>query len=350
MSPENTQPNPAEHQTDRLAAVADALEKLEHQYEYSQLKTPELRQEYVQYTENLIADSIRTNADTVLFLDKSARPVAWLFKSLWPTLGFDEDGPRPMPHIKFANIDREQWGPVVGRSQDREVGIDMSRVHPDVVDDLRGLFAADALGDDEPAADKPTMFDDKDVIIVDEVSASGDTLRMANALFKMAIPEGRFHARHWMTPETKVDKRSGAVVNTKLPIWYSRDYVHGRLVANRADFVSSHSVSARQRRGAMFLSTRFPEVDQKGVALKLEMQQLGREVADGLIPVRPGISRSEAAQDVLMEQVNGLDYREYAALRKAADDDKPAFIKNFAEYKRDKLKHQLDNPADSSLQ
>lgn len=324
------------------------IEAPEKQFEYQILNDPELRYKYVRLTEGLIARSLANDIDSMVFLDKSARPVAWLMRALWPTLGFKEFDASgkpiiaPMPEAKFANIDREQWAHVMGRSEVREgQGLTLENVHPDTIDSLTGLFAQKNMdADDYIAKDEATLFDDKNVLIVDEVSASGDTLRMAAALFGRAFQNANsIEEAHWMTPEKKYDKRSGGTRNAELPVWYKRDDPYGRLVGDRDDLHSSHSPSMRQRRGAMFLSGRLPQEDAKGKQLREEMYQLGRDVASGEMPVkfntryRPD---DDEFMDNFMLQVNGVTRREYATLQEQAEVEGIPFVELFNQYKHDK--------------
>jgi len=332
-----------------LFDTSDEAEHLSHVYHYELLNSPNLRTDYVRYTERLISQVTDDGTDTVVFLDKSARPVAWMMRELWPMLGIDQGGePVDMPQIRFANIDREQWEAVVGRSEDKDIGIDMRRIHPDTVDSLRGLFAVRNMDHDEYAHDEPTQFDDKKVLVVDEVKSSGDTLVMADALFSMAFPEAEVKSAYWMPPVVKNSRtsRGGVRVNADLPIWYDKNSVEGRAVADRDKNSSLSSSSMRQRRGAMFLSARFNQVDQLGMQLRNEIHQLAKEVSDGIIPVVPDAQRSDKAFDVIMKNVNHLTTDELVKLRKESSASGEPFQKVYVEYKRDRSK--AAHPSSSS--
>lgn len=336
ISPTQHQSTTERHDPDQgvLFEIEPSQEQLFHQYDYEVLDNPELRTSYVWHTERLIGRMIAQEIDDVVFLDKSARPVAWLVKSLWPLLGIDDNGEKlPLPTFKFANIDREQWEPLVGRSEDKEGGISMNRIHPDTIDSLRGLFARKNLDRDERADDEQTLFDDRKVMIVDEVKSSGDTIEMSRWLFEKAFPDAEIHTSYWMPPATKRLK-SGATINADLPVWYDKYNPHGRLVANRESNISRGSVSMRQRRGGQFLSTRFPYIDEKGRQLKHEMSQLADEVAGGMIPVTPSPERSEVAMNAILHDVNGLDLQEFTKLKKEATSLKTPFSTLYLEYKQ----------------
>lgn len=315
----------------------DAEEHLNEQYSYKVLDSPELRTQYVWNTERLIGRVIAQEINDIVFLDKSARPVAWLMKSLWPLLGVDEDGRAlAMPTVKFANIDREQWEPLVGRSEDKNGGINMNRIHPDTVDSLRGLYALKNLDRDDRADDEPTLFDGRKLMIIDEVKSSGDTIAMSEWLFEKAFPEAEIHTSYWMSPATK-QLKSGVRINADLPIWYDKYNPHGRLIANREGNISKASVSMRQRRGSQFLSTRFPYIDEKGLQLKHEMTQLAHEVADGIIPVTPSPERSDKAVEYILGHVNHLSEAEFIKLKREATRSGESFPQLYLEYKRSRV-------------
>lgn len=61
---------------------------------------PYIRVEMKKRTELLIKRVQEEQIDTLVFLDKSARPLAWLFRELWKQSVPDS----PMPQIKFINV------------------------------------------------------------------------------------------------------------------------------------------------------------------------------------------------------------------------------------------------------
>lgn len=323
------------------------LERESADFEYDQLGDSDLRYEYVRLTEKLISKVLFDNKDEVVFLDKSARPVAWLMKSLWPTLGFkdfDENGkpvPVDMPGIRFLNIDREQWEPMMGRTEGiNGEGITLKYVPDDTIDSLTGLMAERSLLPEEyVSADEPTFYDDKNILIVDEVSATGDTLRMAEALLGKAFKKASsIEGVHWMSPDKVYDKKSGGLRNANLPVWYSSATPYGRLVGNRDSSKSRTSSSTRQRRGSQFLSTRFEDVDVMGVRLRREMKQLGADVADGKMPVAPSYDRPSDSEyyDSFMLHVNGLSSKEFMVLRKQATREGVPFPELVNQYKEER--------------
>lgn len=331
-TPESLSPSPANNSEHFQDALFDMPETLLKEYHYDILDDVEIRTKYVQYTEKLIANAIAEKDDYMVFLDKSARPVAWLMKSLWPVLGIDDNGDKAkMPEIRFANIDREQWGLIIGRSTDKDGGGGINAVPDERIQELHDTYTNYQGRNDVPDIEAAKIR------IVDEVMASGDTLRMATGMFQRAFPDAKVESMYWMTPETKTQTRGGATYNAEIPVWYSDHDMHGRLVADR-NVKSANSASGAQRTGSVFLSTRFPSIDQAGLALKGEMEQLALEVRDGKIPVTPNSARSFEVQEQIVNTVDRLSLEEYAALKKEAKRSNEPFVQLYQQYKLDRLK------------
>lgn len=279
-----------------------------HRKENGEWKSDEeLRRQYVMLTDKLIGRIDGTLEDTppydaVLYLDKSARPVAWLVNELWDALArekgtsFDEAKVPPKPQTLFLNIDREQWLPTV--DPHRNGNIDINAIHPEVIKSLRSIYQRESV-----ESDGATSLDGKRILVVDEVSVSGDTLRIAKAILEKAVPEAHFDTAHWMMPETVSDKR-GNKRNNDIPVWYKQHDHTGRLVGNRDVNRSSDSKSRVQRIGQFFLSTRFPELDMKAVTLKNEFRKLARDVKNKKIQFTPAPLREPDDFDARRKKYN----------------------------------------------
>jgi hypothetical protein len=74
----------------------------EHEFRYEILADPEARAELKDRVDHLIEQIIDKNIDTVVFLDKSARPISWLFREMWRR----KLPERPHPDIRFFAIGR----------------------------------------------------------------------------------------------------------------------------------------------------------------------------------------------------------------------------------------------------
>lgn len=326
---EAVQPNPIELEPELIPPSAGKNESAK----YHILDTPELRAKYLTLTDGLIQKLTENKTDVAIYLDKSARPVAWLVNELWDDLApRDAEGEiPPRPQTKFLNIDREQWGAVVGRSEDLG-GIDIRRLPAARLQELRDTYAP--IKGQSKSGDK-SLLTDKNVLVVDEVSVSGDTLNMSRAILESAFPDAAsIEGAYWMSGNVKTEPRTGVRKNTELPVWYSDTRVTGRLVGNRDTSKSARSNSSRQRKGMYWLSTGFRGFrDMDGLQLKEEVKSLSEDLKAHRMLYRPASGWGDAEFDARMLRINGITTSEYAALIKANPDDIASQIKFFAEQK-----------------
>lgn len=119
--------------------------------------------------------------DCVIWLDKSARPVEWLTRSLWPVLSKGEDDKvPPMPKSYFLNIDREHWVNILDSQGNG--GLDVGRIDDSVIRSLRSIFVLPTQKQTglSPKIDSAkTVLDGKVIMVVDEVRSTGRTLDYA---------------------------------------------------------------------------------------------------------------------------------------------------------------------------
>lgn len=122
------------------------------------------------------------NNQTLVFLDKSARPAAWFFRYMWHNLY----STYPAPDIKYVNIGQEK-GPeheefLVDFSslKDTEAFYNKTKGNTKMVNDLKKVFQ-------KKEGSEETYLDNRDVLIVDEHSNTGNTLVVAKALFDGAF-------------------------------------------------------------------------------------------------------------------------------------------------------------------
>jgi hypothetical protein len=270
---------------------------------YEILDSEDLRERYLHLTDKLINRIERDDIDCLVFLDKSARPVAWFVKELWPLVHEGKDS--RMPEFYFLNIDREQWRPLLGSNETGSVRVE--NLPKEQVEDLRSIFTEDVIPANQPTEGKPTRLDNKNVLIVDEMRVSGDTLDTAKKMLKRAIPEATIEGAWWMIP--KIAARPGQpMANQEIPVWYSDETNLGRGVANRDQSKSSMSSSRRQQRGGLFLSTKFRNPDPLSNQLREEIKQLVRDVANRKIIYMPDVDRDDLYE--LFERINGFKLSE----------------------------------------
>src|SRR4029078_6571862 len=123
--------------------------------------------------------------------------------------------------------------------------------------------------------DDKSLLSGKNILVIDEVKMSGDTLLMSEEILKKAFPDvSNIDGIYWMYGNVQRDEKSRANIGTKLPIWYSDTAVTGRLVGNRDTTKSNRSNSSRQRVGRYWLSAPFRNPDIEGRKLKAEIKKL----------------------------------------------------------------------------
>jgi hypothetical protein len=270
---------------------------------YSILDSAALRSHYVTLTDKLIAvieGDDQWRPDDVVFLDKSGRPVGWLVKALWPVLAraagttYAEGVIPRLPCLRMVNIDREQWWGITGAS---ETGlVDVGRVPRDTVAGLRSVFLDCRPAPLEDPFLLASWLDGRRVLVVDEVSNTGDTLRIARGLFEAAFPDAQVRSEHWMTPGT-VREKGGLTRAATVPVWYRSDTWEGRLVGNRLD-PANPATTWRNERGRQFLSTRPRVPDQRGIQLRAEIAMVATDVASGRLLATPATQRDDWADRI----------------------------------------------------
>lgn len=266
----------------------------------------QLRMEYLHLTDELIrkitegvdvvdrqtGETVIKKPDTVIFLDKSARPVSWLMKEAWSTLASDSKGNTPdMPDIRYLNIDREQW---VNTVDPQGVGrMDIAKVDQSIIRSLRSVFISPAhkqTGLTEEIDAASTSLDHKTVLVVDEVFSTGRTLQIAQKFIERAFPDTNVAATHWMKG-VSTDRGGLSVGNKDLPVWYNDKTEKGRGIGNRLrDPGDSKSNNITQRLGGWFLSSRLAEPDDLSDQLRFEFKQLATRPD---VPIRPSIERDD---------------------------------------------------------
>jgi hypothetical protein len=194
----------------------------DNDFSYEILRNPYDRMHYVHLTDNLIERMDGSNTsfpkpDYVVFLDKSARPVNWMVQSLWDTLAAkDADGNTPdRPQSLFVNIDAR-------RRKDES---------DNAMADLRSLFTIDEPLEGLSAMDQETLLDGKEVLVVDEISVSGDTLQYADELLQRAYPSAHIRTFAWMDGAPK----TAGGPKTNNPVWYERNSDRYRIVVEHID-------------------------------------------------------------------------------------------------------------------
>lgn len=186
---------------------------------HTQLRTNEqLHEKYLYMLSTLVDDLVgdpATRCDTLVFLDKSARPLAWMMRTFWDEIAPQEreEGSGtlktiPMPDMKFINIDRLQWRADPNQEM-TEGGI--KEITPSDIEGLRDIFKKG----------NKSLLDGKKIAIIDEQSESGDTLKIADRLFSQAFPASDIKTTAWINhPSTQDNSGTRDYGIKEIPIWY----------------------------------------------------------------------------------------------------------------------------------
>lgn len=268
---------------------------------YEILANPYERMDYVHRTDALIAqlDGTARRPDFVIYLDKSARPVAWLVRSLWNHLAAVDDSEQPVsrPVALFVNID----GQLIDRTTNTP------RDTPESLADLRSVFVDGVPPEGLQAMQAPSFLDGKEVLIVDEIQVSGTTLRKAYDYLRAAFPTAQFATYAWM--DERVSRPDGGVPPPLNDVrWYERGNDRNRPVRESVEPEWGEILKAgdpRIRRGWSWLA-KVPPSQEPGVKqLIAEIAQIGEDVRDGVLPYLPALIRPDDDERSL--RFNGID-------------------------------------------
>ena len=249
--------------------------------------------------------------DTVLWLDKSARPVSWLVDAFWEQMA---DPNAQKPEYEFLNIDRVNWFVFAGHDEgaaESRLGpedFNIEDIHSDKIDGLRALFVQGDLTEEnwrDEVWRMPTRLDGKNILIVDEVRNRGGTLAIAMQIMKKAIPEATFNATYfWHTGRYSMNKTSAEPKDQQMesaPVWYDKHNEMGRGVGDISidywEQLYEHEPTQdnlKQRLGAFALSaphhnpsTYAPKEDTLAKKIQQDFAHLSYDVARGNVIRRP---------------------------------------------------------------
>jgi hypothetical protein len=289
--------------------------------------------------------------DSIIYLDKSSRPVEWAVRELWSTLArtpgteyVDWSIPK-RPDSHFLNIDKIDWLKRMGIPSEHLEDAPLSMVNIAKLDKehlarIRALYSTAKIseGNVNDAWNHPTIFGDKHIMVVDEVESSGHTLRLAQMMLSAAMPEATFSGQYWLRPR-KVplnngvpDPKDGKVQFRMawVPVWYSSDISAGRGVSDaRLDWPEiaskqGHHVSRYAGIGRYVLSTPSHDYDslQKGQdmraqRLRQDFKKLGEDLLHHKVLYRPSTEREEENMVERVEQINGMSIDEWKKKRDA---------------------------------
>ena len=211
---------------------------------------------YINFTAGTISEldgSTGPKADHVIYLDKSARPASWLVNQFWDD--FAAKDPKTgqtteRPEESFLNIDRIPWFQRVGLDVDSNMYFtDDSGEHRKAnfndflravkknpplqeIAAIRALYFPEGNTSDDvdTIMQHPSPLEGKNLVIIDEVSDTGSTARVAKYLIERAFPEANSVSTHIFANFGEKRNSSGDHQMLGAPVWYPRDhsYEYGR--------------------------------------------------------------------------------------------------------------------------
>lgn len=251
----------ANHLIERYAHAPDEFPILREQT-HKVLKNGGIVNERVNINENLInylQDTARLISeidgsledknpyDHIVYLDKSARPVSWLVNLFWDDFAYiTETGNQiERPRHSYINIDRAPWFRNVGievtddgrQTSDGELATywnfanNLGNLSNSHLAEIRALYIEGGIEreDADWILNQPSILDGKRVLIVDEVSRTGSTLKIAERLFELVFPDvGEVVGTYFWHPHEAGLMLGSENVLTSLPVWYDPNTYYGR--------------------------------------------------------------------------------------------------------------------------
>lgn len=275
--------------------------------------------------------------DTIVFLDKSARPVADFVDAFWEQLAQDGE---EKPQYEFLNIDRVSW--FMDQGYDREeaetvlgpADFDINKVRDEDIARIRAYFTIGELTEEnwqEEVNNLPTRLDGQNLLIVDEVRSQGGTLSIATQLLRRAIPEAVVSGAYfWETTYTQM--ADGKNKADSVPVWYDKTNTKGRGIGDIS--TTYYSVlyekeptqqNLRSKLASFALSAPHHTIDERTGEIIYEddkrYNQLKQDIAyatyglaDGRIMHSPAGARSEDEQSEILAR-QGVTAQEATAWR-----------------------------------
>jgi hypothetical protein len=246
------------------------------------------RETLVMHTQHLISQIVKSEnpPGTLFFLDKSARPVAWMVQKLWPL--FVDDETHHIPEIKFIDIDINR---LFGRDSEapRPTPEEIYDWKPNKkqLTEIRAIYERGGKKLDRHPEQLGKAW------VIDEVSVSNGSAMVSQQLLEKAFPGLKVESKIWM-PTKKIKTSSGATVPTQLAPWYSKDFIEGRGVGETGSnsFLSGHG-----------------KHDILTEALRTDIDLLAKDIKEGKQSIRPIIGCYEINPETGEEDPTRPKYR-----------------------------------------
>lgn len=269
--------------------------------------------------------------DTVVWLDKSARPVSWFVDAFWEQFA-DENAEKP--DYEFLNIDRTDWLTRQGHAKteaETRLGaeaFDINKVEEEDILRIRALFTKGEIDPDnwqEDVKNLPTSLDDKNILVVDEVKNKGATMSIALQLIKRAIPSATVSGEYFWRAGGYSLAGSGEQQMESAPVWYDPKSQFGRGIGDISkeyyDQLPDTNENFKKKLGWIALSaphfdpkTYEPLADKRAAQLQQDIAYLSYAVADKKVLRVPAGNRPfDDSDKIITDQMPIKEFVEYRA-------------------------------------
>lgn len=211
-----------------------------------------LRAQYLTLTDELVAMAEDSrNAGTtpnLIFLDKSARPISQLFRTIWDSMHKEESS---KPNHGFLHVDRELWPELFEKDEAGILETTLEGIKNRIISLERGRQALSEIRDnfgfrDSGYFDGRGLDEKSEVIVVDEINSSGATLYIASAMMELAFPGLKVKSHVWMPARIVNFSMGPGTFQRQMPLWYSDISSDGRGIGEleRGKLVTSSPYNA----------------------------------------------------------------------------------------------------------
>ena len=142
--------------------------------EFEIVKDPETRDKLRERTLQLVDKVAEEDVSVLFFLDKSARPVSWLFRDLWKQQYPDKN----LPRIYFMNIGREHS---LHSAADRRVFVGQKKIRDAHSEEFEEVSR-------KIQETYPDVKDADSVLIIDDISNTGTSIWLSKEVISRAFP------------------------------------------------------------------------------------------------------------------------------------------------------------------
>lgn len=217
-------------------------------------------------TKELIEEVVAVKPQMIIFMDRGARPLAWMVRAAWGLYAPKHE----MPKIRFVNIGREKGECIDFRSMPYREDYNSEEEYQKKV---RGFWSKFDTEESKKYIDKlkkdikpviKNRFDEKNgIMLVDDYSVSGFSLELANSFFAHHFPDMPKSSYLFLKRQDESVFKKEGWIGTHLPWNTDKSYTLLSEEENPDKFIAR--------------AERSPALREKGLALKQEIEKIFNE-------------------------------------------------------------------------